>query len=142
MIFFLFSPKFTPLSWVSPDPIDRPFYQETKEKLAVYPDLKIESEINFWKSYWHNLLLIFIFLSSILFLTALSLTGRLNQHVTLGETLIFIFLISLYPTIFSLAKIYYYGKYRRKEKKYHKKFIQAVGLSKDYEDFMNRFYTE
>src|SRR5579864_4635904 len=79
MIFFLFSPKFTPLIWVPPDPIDRPFYQETKDKLAIYPDLQIESEINFWKSYWYYLPVIFLFGSSILCLTALSLTGRLNQ---------------------------------------------------------------
>jgi hypothetical protein len=142
MIFFLFSPKFTPLSWVPPNPIDRRFYQETKEKLAVYPDLKIESEINFWSSYWYYLLVIFLFGSSILCLTALSLTGRLNQHIGLGETFIFIFLISLYPTIFGLAKIFYYWKYRKKEKQYHQEFIRAVTHSKDYEDFMNRFYTD
>jgi len=142
MIFFLFSSKFMPLRWVPPDPIDRSFYQETKVKLAAYPDLKIESEINFWRSYWYYLFVILLFLSSILCLTTLSLTRKLNQHISFGEILIFTFLISLYPTIFGLAKMYYYWQYRRKEKWYHGDFIRAVGQSKDYEDFMNRFYTE
>jgi hypothetical protein len=142
MIFFLFSPKFTPLIWSPPVPIDRPFYQETKEKLTTYPDLKIESEIHFWKSHWYHLFVIFLSLSSLLVLMGLSLTGRLNQHISLGEALIFIFLICLYPTIFGLAKLYYYWQYRKKEKKYHEQFVRAVSLSKDYEDFMTVFYAD
>jgi amino acid permease len=128
------------LRWTEPEEADRSFYEETKVKLAKYPDLKFESEVNFWKSYWPYFIAFIIFLGSAIWFFTI-VRGKIENNDLLGASL-FLVCFSLYPTIYGVTKIFYYSRYRRQEMEYHSRFIKAVKNSKDYENFIQNFYTD
>ncbi|HEV3224757.1 MAG TPA: hypothetical protein VGZ90_17880 [Puia sp.] len=139
MIIIFGFPRFKLLHWTEPEQADRSFYEEAKEKLAAYPDLKFESEVNFWKSFWPYFIAILVFLGSAIWLFTI-VYGKIEDNDILGSSL-FLVCFSLYPAIYGVTKIIYYSRYRRQEKKYHTRFIEAVNNSKDYDDFIREFYT-
>jgi amino acid permease len=139
MIILFGGPGFNLLRWTEPEKADRTFYKEIKEKLAKYPDLKFESEVNFWKSFWPYLIAFIIFSGSAIWLITI-LRRKIEDNDLLGASL-FLVCFSLYPTIYGVTKIIYYSRYRRQEMEYHSRFIDAVKKSKDYDDFIRDFYS-
>jgi hypothetical protein len=138
MIIIVGGPRFKLLHWTEPEQADRWFYQETKDKLVQYPYLQFESEFRFWKLYWPYFIAFFLFLGALinLFVNVQSKTAMSD----LTGVSVFILCISLYPTIFGVTKIIYFFRYRRQEKNYHRRFLEAVKRSKDYADFIDLFY--
>ncbi len=139
MIIIFGIPRFKLLHWKEPEEADLAFYNETKEMLATYPDLKFESEVNFWKSFWPFFISFIIFLGSAVWL--ISIVSKKNKGNDLLGVSLFLLCFSLYPAIYGIMKIIYYSRYRSQEIKYHTRFIDAVKKSKNYEDFVQNFYT-
>jgi amino acid permease len=139
MIIIFGIPRFKLLHWTDPEQADRAFYEDTKEKLAIYPDMKFESEMKFWKSFWPFFISIIIFLGSAAWL--FTIVRRRDEGNDLLGVSLFLLCFSLYPAIYGVMKIIYYSRYRSLEKKYHTHFIDAVKKSKDYDDFIRDFYT-
>ena len=59
----------------------------------------------------------------------------------IGSSLFLVFVL-IFAARFGILKIIYYWRFRVKEKKYYTDFIQAVGRSGDYEEFIRGFYKE
>jgi hypothetical protein len=138
MIILFGGPPFKLLHWREPERADRWFYQETKDRLVQYPDLQYESEFRFCKLYWPYFIAFFLFPGALI-----DLFVNVRSKTTMGDltgVTIFILCISLYPTIFGVTKIIYFFRYRRQEKNYHRRFLEAVKQSKDYADFTDLFY--
>jgi hypothetical protein len=126
------------LRWREPERADRGFYQETKYKLAHNPGLQFEPEYRFWTLYWPYFISFFLFGSALFYLFVI-----VKDYSALSEAtniMVFMLCISLYHTIFGITKIIYYFRYRRQEKIYHRRFLDAVKKSGDYEDFTEMFY--
>jgi len=138
MIIIFGGPRFSLLHWTEPEPVDRGFYQETKDKLVTYPDLQFEPEYAFWKLYWPYFIAFFLFVGALIFLFSLA-EHKVPVNDLTGVT-IFILCICLYPVIFGVTKIIYYFRYRREEKIYHARFLEAVKRSADFDDFTEHFY--
>jgi amino acid permease len=98
MIIIFGFPRFKLLHWTEPEQADRSFYEEAKEKLAAYPDLKFESEVNFWKSFWPYFIAILVFLGSAIWLFTI-VYGKIEDNDILGSSL-FLVCFSLYPAIY------------------------------------------
>ena len=133
--------KYKPLKFIPPEKVDENFYLDVRNRLVESPDLKFESEVNFWHTYKFIFLAYLLFLCSIIFMLTLFLFHiRPQEFFSLYAIPLFIVLLGIRPCMYFTVLFVNYFRFRRDEKKFHQTFIKAAADSVDFEVFSNAFY--
>jgi hypothetical protein len=132
--------KFKALRFTPPGRIDEDFYANTKERLVKNPNLKFESDFNFWQAYRGIFIVFVLFTLSVICSVVFFFTEAIPDYWVRGIPL-FLVIIFFQPTIYFFILMIYYYRYWVSENRFHTDFRKAVIGSKDFNEFTDNFYT-
>jgi hypothetical protein len=121
-----------------PGKIDEPFYKEIKERLAVDPRFKFDSDVKLWDLYKGLFILFLLTIIACVVLAVLIFTHNTNAVLVVVSVLVAF--IGIRPSIYFGLLLFHFLKYQRDEKRFYSDFKKAIASSEHFPQFIDEFY--